>query len=133
MVCLDTTFIIDLIKGKDEVAELENQLYEKNEQLTTTAPTVVEIIRGLHLKNIARKVNEEEKIEELFSSIEILTLDKESAKEAGKIHANLINKGEDIGLADVMIASICIQNNETLLTRNKKHFEKIEELKIETY
>lgn len=133
MVCLDTTFIIDLIKGKDEITTLENQLYEKNEQLATTAPTVIEIIRGIHLKNITIKENEKRKIEELLSSIEILTLDKESAKGAGKIHANLINRGEDIGLSDVMIASICIQNNETLLTRNIKHFERIKDLKIESY
>lgn len=32
-----------------------------------------------------------------------------------------------------MIAAISISNNETLITKNKKHFERIEGLKIETY
>ena len=63
----------------------------------------------------------------------MLDLDKNSAILAAKIEADLRNNGEIIDVEDIMIAAISINNNETLVTRNKKHFERIKDLKIETY
>ena len=35
---------------------------------------------------------------------------------------------------DILIAGICIANNcKTIITKNKKHFERIDELDVETY
>ena len=131
MACLDTNFIIDYIKGKVDIEEL-NKL---GEFISVTSPSIVEIIRGLYLKRTSQHVKqyEEEKIEDTLNSLNILQLNKESAKIAGKLQAELINKGEDIGITDILIASIAIQNNETLITRNIKHFEKIPNLKIQIY
>ena len=42
-----------------------------------------------------------------------------------------VTKGEILDLADIMIAAIVIVNNETLLTKNIKHFKRIPELIIE--
>jgi tRNA(fMet)-specific endonuclease VapC len=132
MACLDTNFIIDIIKGKISIETL-NKLEDNS--LSIASPSIVEIIRGLHLKSTSQNIkhNEEEKIENILNSLNILQLNKENAKAAGKIQAQLVNKGEDIGIMDIMIAAIAITNNEILITRNKKHFEKIEGLKIETY
>jgi tRNA(fMet)-specific endonuclease VapC len=129
MVCLDTNYIIDVIKGKINIEKLD----KLESPVSITSPTIVEIIRGLHLKSTQHNVkhDDEEKIENILDSLNVLQLNKENAKKSGKLQAELINKGEDI--IDIMIASICIQNNETLITRNKKHFEKIPGLKIETY
>ena len=63
----------------------------------------------------------------------MLNLDKDSAILAGKIEANLIKKGEIIDLEDIMIGAIAIINDETLITRNIKHFSKIKNLKIQSY
>ena len=43
---------------------------------------------------------------------------------------SLSSKGEMVDALDVMIASIAIVNNESILTMNKKHFERIKELKL---
>jgi len=132
MVCLDTNFIIDIIKGKINIETLDEF---KGYPISITTPSIVEIIRGLYLKSTSQNVkhNEEENIENMLNSLNVLPLNKESAILTGKIQAQLINKGEDIGITDIMIASICIKNNETLVTRNEKHFERIKELKIQTY
>src|SRR3989344_638491 len=120
MACLDTNFIIDFIKGKIDIEE-GNQL---GEFISISSPSIVEIIRGLHLKKTLQhiKQNEEEKIENTLNSLNILQLNKESAKIAGRLQAELINKGEDIGIIDILIAAITLRNNETLITRNLKHF-----------
>jgi len=53
--------------------------------------------------------------------------------ESGNIHRKLSRKGVTIDPEDSMIAGIAKVHNETLLTRNKKHFEKIEGLDVEGY
>ncbi len=135
MVCLDTSFLIDLIRGKEEIKKIEEILGKKEESIAIASPSIVEIFKGLYLKkNLANiKENEFDIISEILSSMVILNLDKKSAVLAGKIEADSINKGQLIDLEDIMIGAIAITNNEVLLTRNKKHFEKIKGLKIEGY
>ncbi|MBI5392868.1 hypothetical protein HZA96_03270 [Candidatus Woesearchaeota archaeon] len=72
-------------------------------------------------------------LKEKNESFSLLQLDIESAQKAGMIHINLYDKGMPIQTEDSMIAGICITNNEPLLTRNIKHFNRIDGLKIETY
>ena len=57
--------------------------------------------------------------------------DLESSKKAAEIFYDLKSKGEIIDIADILIASIVLANNELFITGNSKHFERIEELKIE--
>jgi|SRR3989338_3509661 len=131
MVCFDTTFLIDLLRGKNGLDLLSKELDYGSESISIASPSIIEIIRGLKLGNIDE--DENEKVSELISSINVLNLDKDSAILAGKIEANLIKKGEIIDLEDIMIGAIAIINDETLITRNIKHFSKIKNLKIQSY
>ncbi|MBI2004484.1 PIN domain-containing protein [Candidatus Pacearchaeota archaeon] len=130
MVCLETTFLIDFFRGNKEAIEKYKKIKESGKSLKVTAPSITEIISGasLNIKN-----EEKEKAIEFFSNLEILELNKKSAILSGEVEAELILSGETIGIIDILIGSICLSNNETLLTRNKKHFEKIKNLKIESY
>ena len=49
------------------------------------------------------------------------------------IYAQRIKEKTKIDPEDAMLAGIAIQNNEPLLTRNRKDFAGIPELKVETY
>lgn len=131
MVCLDTSSAVDIIRGSEQIISLEEKIDESEEEITITTPTIMELSKGASLSSKAH--GEKEKIHEFLSSFTILELDKESAILAGEIEADLRKKGEFIGIEDIMIAAIVIHNNEILLTRNKKHFEKIRDLKIKTY
>ena len=135
MVCLDTSFLIDVIRGKKEIVKIEEEIDLKEEIVAIATPTIVELIRGLYLKANIKNIKKEEVevINKKLSSFTILDLDKDSAVLAGEIEADLINKGEIIDLEDIMIAAIAISNDQNLLTKNKKHFEKIKGLQIETY
>ncbi|MEK6844212.1 MAG: PIN domain-containing protein [Nanoarchaeota archaeon] len=134
MVCLDSSVIIDLLRKKLDFAQLESKFGE-NEIVKIPSPAIIEIIRGLYLNSNLSNIreNEKERIDKLFSSFPILHLDKESAIKAGEIEANLINKGEIIDMEDILIAAICISNKDSLITRNKKHFERIRDLEVEDY
>ncbi len=134
MVCLDTSIIIDILREKVNLDQLELNLAE-NEIAKIPSPAIIEIILGLHLNSNILNIykNEREKIDKLLSSFPILDLDKESAILAGEIEANLINMGNIIDIEDIMIGAIALHNNEKLITRNKKHFERIKGLEIEGY
>lgn len=58
---------------------------------------------------------------------------EKDAKKAGEIEANLIKEGSIIDLEDIMIAGIAISRDEKIISRNIKHFNRIKNLKIETY
>lgn len=134
MICLDTSFLIDVILGRTIPKEYEN-LLDESDKISITSPSIMELIKGLHLSKNLKYVTQEEKnkINTIISTMNILDFDRESAILAGEIEAELNNKGELIDIMDVMIGAIAKHNNETLLTKNKKHFEKIKGLKIESY
>lgn len=131
MVCLDTSLIIDILRGNEKVKLIKDKLDSNNEQITIASPTIMELRKGLKIGK--PKEGEENKINELIDSFTILNLDKHSAVLSGDIEGDLVNRGEVIDLEDIMIAGIAISNNETLITRNVKHFKKIKGLDIESY
>ena len=45
-------------------------------------------------------------------------------------NVDLYKKGTPIGEVDEMIAGICLANNASILTNNKKHFSKVKGLKV---
>ncbi len=135
MTCLDTSVLIDIIRGNESVRELSDKI-DKTEIIPSIAsPSIVELIKGINLKDNLKyiRIEKREKIGEILSRFSILSLDMESAVLAGKIEAELINKGKMVDIEDIMIAAIAIENDETLITRNTKHFENIKGLKVENY
>ena len=69
----------------------------------------------------------------LFDRLEVIPLDFSSSKKAAEISAKLVVKGEPINYRDAMIAGIAIENDLTLVTRNKSHFSRIKSLKLESW
>ena len=54
-------------------------------------------------------------------------------EKAADIHTALKSKGFLIGSADILIASYCLVNDFTLITRNTRDFERIENLQINNW
>jgi len=136
MVCFDTSFIIDLMReaGKKEKgpATLKMEEFRERKEIPrTTIITVSELYVGPN--NVKNSVDELEKLEKILLQLDILELDIESARLFGKITATLNQKGIPIGALDTYIASIVIENDEILVTRNTSHFENIPNLRIESY
>ncbi|PIN91372.1 hypothetical protein COU57_01010 [Candidatus Pacearchaeota archaeon CG10_big_fil_rev_8_21_14_0_10_32_14] len=125
---LDSSFIIDLLKG-DERALNKSKDIGKNEIIKTTTINSFEVLQG---GEYARK-DEKEKINRFFDNIEIIDFDFNSSKKGGKIHSDLIKNGIEIDPEDSMIAGIALIHNEKILTKNVKHFSRIKDLEIESY
>ena len=131
MVCLETTLLVDALRGKEVAKELLQNLDNGSEAVTIASPSIVELISGALLNP---KIKEEKnKVIEFLSSFIVLDLDRESAILAGDIEAELTRTGQLIEIDDIMIAAIALHNKEKLITRNIKHFERIKELEVDGY
>ena len=128
---LDTSFLIDLLRGKDNnvkdrIDRLDKEFLIKG----VTSISIMELWRGA-----LQSTNEKEKkeINELLKSLLTFNLDENAAKEAAEIESELTKEGDIIDLEDIMIAGISKARNEVLLTRNVKHFKRIKGIKFEEY
>jgi len=129
---MDTTFIIDLFRGDKKALELMEKLSERKEHLSTTVINIAELYRGAYShKDRERKLRE---IEELENLLIILDMRTESAKIYGKLYSFLKEKGRMAKDRDILIAAIFLSYGENkIITRDKKHFEQIEEIEVMSY
>jgi predicted nucleic acid-binding protein len=131
MVVFDTSFIVDLFNGRENAKKIALKYGLVGEELKVPSVVVMEIISGAVIH--AKKEGERDDAINFLSGLTILNFDFDSAVTAGDIEAELTKKGEIIDEVDIMIGAIVKKNDEVLITKNAKHFERINGLKIEGY
>ena len=125
-VFIDTNIFINYLRGADkELFELFRFQLEGKIQLLTSSAVIFEIYSGRSLfeKEIKKK------IDKLFTKIIIKNITQESAKLAAEINRKnrLFKK---IETNDLLIAASAIYFQAELLTKNRKHFKLIPDLKL---
>ena len=121
MIVADTDVLIDFLRGREPGAEAVGSALETG-QLQTTAVSCFELLSG------ARTGREREIVERLLDRIPVLALDRDAARRAAEVRRDLDQVGEAIGMADSLIAGIALAHNSRLLTRNRRHFERVASL-----
>jgi predicted nucleic acid-binding protein len=113
-VFVDTSIIVDIDRGKQEVIELCKQLTSTNSAYISTV-SVSEVLTGSYLrKDHSITVKKAEKILYQFRWV---SLNGEVAKLVAELNAYLIAKGQPIEYTDVAIAASCLlENCDILLT-----------------
>jgi tRNA(fMet)-specific endonuclease VapC len=128
--CLDTDFLVAILRGKQEAANAVAEL-DQEVRSATTAINAFELYFGANKsQNKAQNIKETQK---LLSKLEMFPLEHAAAKLAAEISAKLAEEGQPIDYRDAMIAAIAIQNNAVLLTRNLAHFTRIKGLKTKSW
>jgi len=131
MVCLDTSFIVALIR-RDPKAEKRLEDYVVNEaKLSTTPIAACELFKGAYRSK--RRDMEVRKVREILTHLEVLSFSAEACERYGRLVNDLQLAGTPIGDLDAMIASIALTHNEPILTSDTKHFEKVPSLVVETW
>ena len=131
MVCLDTSFLISLIRREaDAETKLETCLLEE-ETISTTAICACELFAGACASK--KKDQEIKKVRALLSRMELLDFSIQACERFGRIREQLGAGGTPIGDLDVMIASVALAHSQPLLTRDIQHFSKIPGLLVETW
>ena len=130
MICLDSDFIVDFLRQKQNAILKMESL--KGHTVVSTEVNYLEVLYGILIKKQVPK-KEFVSAQEFFSSMPNMPLNHTAAYNTANIATSLKKVGQEIGFSDTMIAGICLANNCPLLTKNIKHFSRIKGLKVETY
>ncbi len=129
MKCLDSDILIAFARGEEEAVAWMRKSKEKTENTATTFINSCELFKGAYTiggsKEIAGTKN-------ILSSFDVLFPTQATSELYAEIYSKLKKKGKIIGDFDILIASMVIENDFTLVTCDKD-FENIPGLKTEKW
>lgn len=123
MIVADTDVLIDYLSGHDPGAERVALELERGD-IATTAVSRVELLSG------TRTARQERSVRELLNALDTLPVDPAAADAAAAIRRTLERAGTPIGMGDSLIAGIVKTRRGLLLTRNRRHFDKVDGLSL---
>lgn len=125
---LDTDTISFALRGEGGVAE---QLRHRSPSEVCTSS----IVAGELELGVARRGSRKLRrgLDGLYSGLEVLPYDVEAARRYGRLAAALLDQGVPIGLEDTMVAAHALARGLTLVTHNRRHFERVKGLRIEDW
>jgi len=123
LILADTDVLIDFCASKEPISSVVKELLSSN-RLLLSAITSFELLTG------ATDGKRGDKVRELVDDLEVLPLDKEASFVAARVRRELESQGQGIGVADSLIAGIAIKNDLTLFTQNRKHFNRVKDLRM---
>lgn len=132
MLCLDSDFMIALLRGDKKAITKAEKLEEESREIVSTAINALELFVGIvAIDGISGTRVKETR--DFLENLTILNLDMSSAERSAYILNSLEKLGKSIGLKDSLIAGIALEHKADILTRNIKHFERVSGLKVETW
>lgn len=112
---LDTTLIVDAIKGKRGRNKFLDELVTQRNLLACCSINVTEIYAGM-------RAHEAPVTEALLRSFRFYGVSWEIARLAGELKNEWAKKGYTLFLPDVTIAAVAITHDLSLITDNRKDF-----------
>jgi len=123
VIIADTDVLIDFLANHEPAAD--RVAAELNTgSMATTVVTRFELLVG------ARDGKKGQSIRKLLDAIIALPLDSLAADRAAEVRRTLERAGQGIGMADSLIAGIALVHGASLLTRNRRHFERVNGLRL---
>jgi predicted nucleic acid-binding protein len=130
--CLDTSFLVDLLRNDEGAIRKAKELDEKGPSATTEI-NVFELTYGIHRSKHTNRRLRVEQVSRLFSRLITLPLNHDAALRAGEALGKLTKEGKEASTLDGLVASIAIAHGcDAIVTRNVKHFVMLG-IRVETY
>jgi tRNA(fMet)-specific endonuclease VapC len=127
---IDTNIITAIMKDKEKVKRRAQEAILMGDNIFINGISYYEIKRGLLAKDARKQL---QFFDLLCNEYDLILLDIQSIFDrAAEIYAELHQKGELIGDADILIASIADTRNFTLVS-DDGHFDKIPGLRVENW
>lgn len=123
-ILIDTTIIIEFLRKQNKQATYLWKIKEAGFNIHISTITVFELYAGA-LTNTHKN-----DLKKLFKWFEIIPFGFDTARISAEIYKNLKLKNQLIEFRDIFIAATSIEVNIPLLTVNKKHFNRIKNIKI---
>jgi tRNA(fMet)-specific endonuclease VapC len=121
VIIADTDVLVDFLRNREPMADrIAVEL--------TTGSFVTTVITEFELRSGIRSRRETTAVEALLNALDVFSLDPPAARRASEVRRALESKGQTIGMADSLIAGICLERDGVLLTRNVKHYSRVDGL-----
>ena len=128
MKIIDSDVCIEILRGNAEVIAKRGTV---DDEVATTWITAAELAYG------AEKSRDPERnvtlVTEFLATLPVVGLDRPAALEFGRRKAMLERAGMRIADADLLIAAIALAHGASVVTGNRKHYERIEGLRTEDW
>jgi tRNA(fMet)-specific endonuclease VapC len=129
-VLLDTDILSAVLRRDPTVVARARDYLRTHQRFAFSIITRYEILRGLKAR---RATKQQVAFDRFCAANTILSLSDAIVIQATEIYADLYQRGELIGDADILIAATAIVDGRRLVTNNERHFERIEGLNIDNW
>ena len=131
MPVLDTDLLINYLRKHPKAVKLISSLIESGEPLKTTIFNVCELYKGAYMSsNVPRSIRN---ISDWLKHFQIISFMRNDANINGQISVDLRRRGLHIGDFNELIATLIITNEEILITRNIKHYNRVPRIALQTW
>jgi tRNA(fMet)-specific endonuclease VapC len=125
---LDTDWVIHYLNEHQGIVQRLDTLLDDG--LGLSIISLAELYEGVYYSRDPE--GDEQDLNDFLRGLTILGIDETVCKIFGRQRGRLRAEGLMIGDADLLIAATALQYNLTLLSNNRRHFERIEGLRIES-
>jgi len=122
---IDTDVLIDALHSRGTVGAQLATAIERGTAATTVV-SAFELLAG------AKSSSHRNRVEKLLGALAVLPLDEAAGRRAADVRRELENEGVPIGMADCLIAGVCLSASLPLVTRNREHFGRVRGLVLDT-
>ena len=126
---LDTDPCIGILRQRSGMVERLRQLAPTDCAISMVS--VYQLYCGV--EKVQAPLKERQKVERFISTIIEVPLDRTAAETAARIRADLERQGMSIGPYDLLIAGQAVASGLTLVTNNRKEFQRVNGLKLESW
>lgn len=130
-VILDTSVLIEAERQGSQIQQFaENR---KEEVFGLSVISASELLHGIHrADSIKRRLKRSAFVEKVIELFPMYPFEISAARIYAELWSDLSKKGLQIGAHDLIIGSTALSLGFSVATYNKRHFERIEGLQIET-
>ncbi len=125
---IDTDWVIDHLNGVTDATRRLKELQPRG--LGLSVVSAAELWEGAFFSREPER--SQEALDTFLLGVDVLGLDEEICKRFGQLRGSMRKRGQTIGDFDLLIAATALRHRLTLLTNNRKHFEGIAGLEIES-
>lgn len=129
MKLLDSDICIAFLNGRDR--KLERRMLDEADDLVLCSVVKAELWSGAEAS--ARVAANHERLGAFFDTFDSLPFDDAAVRHYARVRAGLRREGKPIGPNDLLIASIALANDLTLITRNQREFVRVPGLALEAW
>jgi tRNA(fMet)-specific endonuclease VapC len=129
-VILDTSVLIEAERRKFEIDTFTENREE--EAFGLSVISVAELLHGVHrADSTRRRLKRSAYVEKVIELFPIYAFEISTARIYAELWSDLSRRGVQIGAHDLIIGSTALSLGFSVATYNRRHFDKIEGLKIE--